>query len=478
VALWIGIGLGLHGEATGSGVPDGSTSGSASIVLPAPTVDAAAAVSNPDVTATADLQLPAPTIDVAAAISNPDVTATASITLPAPTIDASATVVTTFSADFTTQSVGGGSVSGYGLSFSRASSGHSVQTGTSTIVAGGTLTSNDVPRFGRGLDANNVALVFEETSTNQVLDSRNLSASSWSNAGSPTVTSGQTDPTGGTAAYRIQCASGAGRGETNATGTSAAVTGSAFLRATSGTDQPNFNVFKSTGRVATNITLTTTYQRVKLLGGTGAAASSIVPVDGRDWSAIGGVAAAAHDCLVDFTQREFLRYATEPIVTSGGAATRSGERLWLATGSNALASDGSLRCYVKLRPKGSSSDYANDMRFWHVDANNHAEVVASTAAVKITIGGTAYTTATAASWAANDLVEFWIAAGGGSNATVVKYRVNGGTITTLSTGSPPTQAAITIASTLDLLCNGTSNQFTAWVEKIEFYQTGQSPAGF
>jgi hypothetical protein len=79
------------------------------------------------------------------------------------------------------------------------------------------------------------------------------------------------------------------------------------------------------------------------------------------------------------------------------------------------------------------------------------------------------------SWSTGDLVELWVAAGGGT-ACDVKYRVNGGAVTTLSTGSPTAFGAITVAGALDLLCNGTSNQFTAWVRRIRTFRSDSAPS--
>lgn len=383
-----------------------------------------------------------------------------------------------FRADFTTQPVGSGSVSSYGLSFSRASSGHSVQTGTSTVATGGSIASNDVPRYGKQLDASPVALVLETSRENIFLNNRSPGSTGWQPASGGTVTSGQTSPDGGSGAYRFQAGSGQF---------------ATWLFPSPGTGSWTDSLWRRRGSVgalsqivysdsvtvnAVASTSPSVYQRVERTRVYATVAHALIPCDGRDQTVNGGAVAGARDEIIDYIQAELGKFATESIITGASAVTRAGERLWKAVGSTLLTTTGSLRFYVKLRPKGSSSDYASDMRFWHVDVNNHAEVVASTGAVKITIGGTVYTTATAAAWAANDLVEFWLAAGGGSLATVAKYRVNGGSVVTLSTGSPPTQAAITISGACDLLCNGTANQFTSRVEKLEFHPNGSTPTGF
>jgi hypothetical protein len=44
-------------------------------------------------------------------------------------------------------------------------------------------------------------------------------------------------------------------------------------------------------------------------------------------------------------------------------------------------------------------------------------------------------------------------------------------------GGTPTQASFSAAGAIDLLCNSTSAQFTAWVQNVVFYRNNKRPAG-
>jgi len=112
----------------------------------------------------------------------------------------------------------------------------------------------------------------------------------------------------------------------------------------------------------------------------------------------------------------------------------------------------------------------------HSDATTYAKMDHATGKVIVSVAGTSYTTAAAASWSAGDSVDFWVAFGDGVQATDVQYRVNGGAGAVLSTGSPPTHAAHTPAGAWDLCCNNLSNQFDAHITAINAYRSGTKPA--
>ncbi len=199
-------------------------------------------------------------------------------------------------------------------------------------------------------------------------------------------------------------------------------------------------------------------------------------MDGRDWSAFGGIVAGTRDQDVwraNFQQGSFV---VDSIFTTAQIVT-TGDNLNLTNGSMWRDPSGRISFYCKMYPKGSLSQYTATMRFFTIDANNYAEVSNTTGKVTCTVGGVAYTTATAASWSAFDLVEWYIAFGGGSLATVVEYRINGGVWTKLSTGVPPTQAAITVSGSIDVMCVGTSNQFSCVLQNITIYRAGYGPVG-
>ena len=82
-----------------------------------------------------------------------------------------------------------------GLSYSRSTAG-TVQTSASTLVTG---IGVDVARIGMN------GLVIEPSTTEFLLNSRNMAAGSWGAAGGATLTGGQSDPEGGISAWRQLC---------------------------------------------------------------------------------------------------------------------------------------------------------------------------------------------------------------------------------------------------------------------------------
>ena len=217
--------------------------------------------------------------------------------------------------------------------------------------------------------------------------------------------------------------------------------------------------------------LTTSWQRRAVAHVEASASWTMLPTDGHDWSAQGGVAAGARDEVVDCVQTELGLYATEYIHTTAGSAARSGERLYHPSGA-ALLAGGQLRLEVALQPKGARADYPAVVYLWFVDASNYARIDPTTGVLTVAIGGATNTTS-ALTWAAADLLELWVAAGGGA-ATVVKFRVNGGAVTTCTiTGSA--LGALAVPGALDLLCSGTGNQFTAWVRALRAYRAAATP---
>lgn len=362
-----------------------------------------------------------------------------------------------------------------GLVFARASVA-TVQTGTSTLVTSGI--SADVARAGKRLDADKVGLVIEEARTNSLHHSRTFTTGSGWNAGSGTFTGGVavTAPDGAGTASRQQTSVGQfGRVWTGTMPSGARVQSIWVRRHTGASGQHQWYAYDGTTVTSQLASIPAGWSRLSIAITAAGTGGQVEVQSSQDLTASGGGNPGALDNDLDLVQCEAGAFPTEAIVTSGAAtATRAGERLYHPAGTH-LIDEGRVTFTVRLRPKGSSAQYSADMYLWKIDASNHARVDAATGAIIVTVGGVAYTTAAAMTWAANDTVDIFLAAGGGTDATAAKYRVNNGSATTLSTGSPDTQAALVASSTLDLLCNGTSNQFTAWVESIAFYKYGETP---
>lgn len=383
------------------------------------------------------------------------VAATVTATL-APATPATSTV--TCGAGWYTQSAGVGTAP-LATTFARASSGFSVRTGTNTANTAA-VGSNDVPRIGRADDANNLAFVFEETRTNTVKDNLDITTGNWiAGTGITATRPSGTAPDGSTTTPTRLVGTGFSAYQ-QFVNDSVTYQLSMWTQVTSGGAASARSQF---GTANTDYTASVAWTRNPNVQYASVATNYFAPcnvfVGGQDVRYWGG-------------QREAGGFSTEMIITGSSAVTRAGEQ-WSSTAN--LTSGGQLRMYFAGRPKGSVSQYSADEYLWYIDASNYARISSSTGAVTIAVAGTTYTTAVAASWAVNNYIE-WMVCAGGSIASSVSYRVGGsGSWTTLSTGSPTAFGNITQAGSIDLLCKGTTNQFTGRWEKIAAYRAGFTP---
>lgn len=371
----------------------------------------------------------------------------------------SGSVDTLLSVDFTTLAAGALVSLPSGLLLTRASAA-TVQTGTSTVVIAGITT--DVARVGRRLDAEALGLVFEESRLNSASDGRVITAASWTGPNCTSTNNAGNGPDGSALADRVQTTSGGYSGQINQTGLTVGTwTASFWQKRYSGTGNATSGYRYSLSPQA--ITINETWQRYSRQNA--AAAQSFNPV------ATYAPVSVAGDCLVDLMQLEEGKWPSEAIVTAGATATRQGERLYLPAASSVVTA-GRLGLELRCRPKGARADYGAAIRLW-TSGSDYAEVAVATGVVTVSIGGVTNTT-DAITWSQYDTLDLWIAAGGGL-ATVVKYRVNGGAVSTLTiTGSA--LGNVSTAGALDLLCNGTSNQLSCWLEKIRCYNRGRQPS--
>jgi hypothetical protein len=386
--------------------------------------------------------------------------------------------VTLVSADFSAGALGIATLPA-GVNYSRASvATTSDKSGGSVVITG---IGVDVPRIAKSANGR-VGLRFEESRTNILKNSQDMAGTGWT-AGSATYTANAaTGPDGNATADRVNATSAQFgpsvsavdlAGGAPAIGT--ALSFSSWQRAVTSTPAGQGYIQDSPTSVVFNEAFSGTawrrYERTRI---TLAAMTNVVPVDGRATGS--GATAAARDVYCDLAQLETGRWCSEAIVTGNGSATRAGGRLWYASATQCL-SGGRLGLRVSFEAPCSAADYSANARLWTIDANNYAELVASSRLINVVIGGSTFTTSRPVWWAPGDLVELWIECGGGVLLTSVQYRVNGGTVATVGTSYSAAQAAISPgANTLDLFCNGTASQLSALFVSWELYASGNRPS--
>lgn len=369
--------------------------------------------------------------------------------------------------DFTALSAGACTLP-TGLSFSRASSGYSVQTGTSTLVASGGITSNDAPRCGRRLDADAIGLVLEEARTNTALDSNNLAG--WTLFNSTRGGSTTTAPDGGTTPGTADILFGSAANSDGVTRfpvanylTTDSVTLSCWWKLAVGSTGPNLDdPSGSIGGFPMGASAAWTRTAA-----TDSIASTSRGIYVRNTAQISGLRG-----WLAYAQVELGKFVTEVIPNSGASTTRAGERLFAASAASYVAS-GRLGFEVWLRPKAAPANYPAAIRLW-TRGTDYAEI-STAGALTISIGGSTNTTAAASfAWAAYDTVQIFISAGG-SSASVVSYRVNGGSVVHPTvTGSA--LGSVSAGGALDILCSNTSSQLSAWMTRLAFWKGAAKPA--
>ena len=384
-----------------------------------------------------------------------------------------------FTWDFTQQSPGA-LVLPTGLTFARASSGHTVQTGTSTIVTSG-ITSNDIGRIGRLSDSHSRGLFIEPARTNFYGRSRSANLASGTTGAACTYTTGRTGPDGTANAIRGQVASGA-YSRFEAIGP---ITGNHVLSAWaaqglgSGARQV-VGAYTGTTGAATGGTASAAWNRVASSAFSYPAGQTayVNPWDGRANATLGS-SAGARDCDLDFVQFEAGKYPTSAIITTGSTATRAAERLTIdSTRATQATVNGRLGFYVRFRAIGGLTE---------MDATTEGQIlfgVGTTCSVWISAASRyiiiedatgskwSQTANSVITWARGDLVEMVMELGNG--VSNFRWRINGGSVNTASfTARNDSLDPIVPSSGLDVLCAGTSWQTPAVLEQATLFVPGR-----
>lgn len=357
-----------------------------------------------------------------------------------------------------------------GLVLTRAS-GATVQKSASTLESG---IGVDVPRvYNAGAGS---LLLIEETRTNLVTRAREFNNGfTWTGAAVSTgyVSDETTGPDGASSADGLGGTSSGYARYLQITASSGKYTASLWrkTRISDGTHQWTFGPATGAGEIDSSTTTAAWERRSKTHDAGASANPYMCQAAGTGWSA--ACAAVANVVHLDFAQIEAGAFPTSAISTTGSTAARSGERLYHATPAS-LIDSGRLSLAFSIRPLGSSSEYSANMRLWTIDSSNYAEINFSTRAISVVIGGVTRTLGTVLpTWARGDLLDVFVPAGGGSLPTTGKARVNGGGVTDLGSGAA--QGTVS-GSTIDIACNGTSNQFSGGIYELTAYRAGQAPA--
>lgn len=382
--------------------------------------------------------------------------------------------------DLTTQSAGAASLPS-GLTFARASSGHSVQTGTNGLIVGGAIASNDVGRIGRLLDAHSYGLLIEPLTLNKFGYANTPASAPGADSGTPTYTTGQSDPAGGTAATRIQVPSGGySKYQTLTASTNGVI--SAWVKQGSGSGAFQIDApYAGTTGAGVNGSAGALWTRVTSAnfpyGGT---TPNFVSSDARANATLGS-SAGARDAIFYGLQFEDKKYPTSLVLTSGGStATRAAEILTVNGAiTSPVARQGRLGCYLRFRAIAARSAltaasegnlFADADGDWYVRVNgsNGLVEIGKSDASKLSTSA-----ANAITWSAGDLVE--IAAQFGNSKSRLRYRINGGAATDVSfSAQDDTFGALAAANGIYVCSDGTTHHTPSVVEKITLFLPGRS----
>ena len=378
-----------------------------------------------------------------------------------------------FDWDFTQQSPGA-LVLPTGLVFARASSGHTVQTGTNGLIVGGAIASNDVGRIGRLADAHSYGIFVEPARTNLAHRSREIATSPWLTGSTVATTAdAAAGPDGASSADRSNVTSGGFSNYqpiTTVNGTTYAFSTWIAARSSAQNHRVAFSETVSAYTLVSTSNAPTTWQRVSGTRAATATTCYLVPCDGSNRTGTGGPAAMALDFFTDFAQVEAGKYPTSAIITTGSTATRAAERLTIdSTRATASIVGGRLAIYLRFRATAALSalDYLSEGQLFESSDHEVGAWIPSNSRQIIVYanGSQSITASSAIALNAVDLIEFYFELGAGK--TLCKWRVNNGAWNTaVWSVRDDSFAALSFTGGIDIMNSGGVWQMPGVLERL------------
>jgi hypothetical protein len=233
-----------------------------------------------------------------------------------------------------------------------------------------------------------------------------------------------------------------------------------------------FSNLTGTRKATESGNVSTNWEKAALSVPAAAGTVYFVPVDGRNsfGSTVPYPTPTDASAVLDMVNFETGSIPHEFTVTSKAGTVHS---IPAAT----IVSSNRLSLTYTMRPKGSISGtnpWTTSVYLWRQDASNYCEI--TTAGIfNSVIAGSSKSSSTAITFSRGDRIEWWYSGGGGTLATIIKARVNGGAIQTFTL---PIQGTIPNSGTIGLGCDWnapSTNSFEGWYEFIAAYVTGTSP---
>ncbi len=356
------------------------------------------------------------------------------------------------------------------LVFARASSA-TAQTSESSLVISGVAT--DVPAIGDV--GTGVGLLHEPANTNDILHSSDVSQSAWIKGTGVTATadtSDVTDPAGGNAASKVVYD---GSGVANATRFAQSATiavgevVSLWARVASGTADIRVGTNVEYGTAAT---LTTAWQRISFEATAAATGIYVYGATGNN---------SAFTIYVYGAQHDSRRFASSTTLTTTTSVTRAMTRLHKASEAALQTTNGtynSIRLEFRFTALEAVAAMTADRFLFYTANGDYMYIAATTHEVAVRINGVSFVSSAAIAFAKGDVVQVWVETGA-NTTTVIKYRVNGGTVVNLTSASPTTSSPNFTTNAIDFFAatgGGNANLLAAVVHYIRAYGYGKRPS--